>query len=158
MQQRYYEASPYNLIRVILGKDGAGRRRAVQCVYTRAAEYLKEWRKENMLREEAEPALYGYSQTYAVPHSADVNGTPEVRERRGFIALGHLYDYADKVVYRHELTHAKAKSDRMSLFKATRTYCEQIYMLYSDPAFTAERADLRIGHKGRGAGGPGDYG
>jgi uncharacterized protein (DUF1015 family) len=27
----------------------------------------------------------------------------------------------------------------MSLFKATRAYCEQIYMLYSDPAFTAEK-------------------
>jgi uncharacterized protein (DUF1015 family) len=27
----------------------------------------------------------------------------------------------------------------MALFKATRAYCEQIYMLYSDPAFTAEK-------------------
>ena len=27
----------------------------------------------------------------------------------------------------------------MGLFKATRAYCEQIYMLYSDPAFTAEK-------------------
>lgn len=132
MQQRYYERSPYNLVRVILGKSEPGDNEESN-VYTRAAEYLKAWRKEHILREEVEPALYGYSQTYTVPH------TDEVRERRGFIALGHLYDYADKVVYRHELTHAKAKSDRMSLFKATRTYCEQIYMLYSDPAFTAER-------------------
>src|SRR6202030_1335915 len=108
-------------------------------VYTRAAEYLKEGRKKNILAEETEPALYGYSQSYTVPHTGGATGKPEVRERRGFIALGHLYDYADKVVYRHELTHAKAKSDRMSLFKTTRTYCEQIYMLYSDPAFTAER-------------------
>jgi uncharacterized protein (DUF1015 family) len=132
MQQRYYDASPYNLVRVILGKPEPGDDEETN-VYTRAAEYLKSWRRQNILREESEPALYGYSQTYTVPH------TDEVRERRGFIALGHLYDYADKVVYRHELTHAKAKSDRMSLFKATRTYCEQIYMLYSDPAFTAEK-------------------
>jgi uncharacterized protein (DUF1015 family) len=27
----------------------------------------------------------------------------------------------------------------MALFKATRAYCEQIYMLYADPAFTAEK-------------------
>ena len=73
------------------------------------------------------------SQTYTVPHSF------ELHERRGFIALGHLYDYADKVVYRHEQTFPKHKSDRMALFKATRAYCEQIYMLYSDPAFTAEK-------------------
>ena len=142
MQQRYYDASPYNLIRIILGKHLPGDTEAqdflppgeqAHNVYTRAAETLKDWRKNNILREESEPALYGYSQTYTVPH------TDDVRERRGFIALGHLYDYADKVVYRHEQTFPKHKSDRLALFKATRAYCEQIYMLYSDPAFTAEK-------------------
>jgi uncharacterized protein (DUF1015 family) len=132
MQQRYYEASPYNLIRVILGKHFENDTET-ENVYTRAAETLRAWRKDHILAEESEPALYGYSQTYTVPH------TDEIRERRGFIALGHLYDYADKVVYRHEQTFPKHKSDRMSLFKATRAYCEQIYMLYSDPAFTAEK-------------------
>ena len=136
MQQRYYEASPYNLVRIILGKHEPGDTfdgPAQNNVYTRAAEYLHTWRREHILAEESEPAVYGYSQTYTVP------GTSEVRERRGFIALGHLYDYADKVVYRHEQTFPKHKSDRLALFKATRAYCEQIYMLYSDPAFTAEK-------------------
>jgi uncharacterized protein (DUF1015 family) len=132
MQQRYYDASPYNLIRVILGKRELSDDDA-ENVYTRAAATLKAWRAERILKEEAEPALYGYSQTYTVPH------TSEVRERRGFIALGHLYDYAEDVVYRHEQTFPKHKSDRLALFKATRAYCEQIYMLYSDPAFTAEK-------------------
>ena len=151
MQQRYYERSPYNLIRVILGKPEPGDTEPQEFlppgeqahnVYTRAAEALKQWRAEAILAEEAEPALYGYSQTYVVPHSS------EVRERRGFIALGHLYDYADKVVYRHEQTFPKHKSDRMALFKATRAYCEQVYMLYSDPGFTAEK--LIFGVKGQG--------
>jgi len=142
MQQRYYEASPYNLVRIILGKHEPGDTdpqeflppgEKAHNVYTRAAEYLHDWRKNHILAEESEPAIYGYSQTYAVP------GSDETRERRGFIALGHLYDYADKVVYRHEQTFPKHKSDRMALFKATRAYCEQIYMLYSDPAFTAEK-------------------
>jgi uncharacterized protein (DUF1015 family) len=142
MQQRYYERSPYNLIRIILGKhepddtepqDFLPAGEQAHNVYTRAAEWLKEWRAEKILAEEAEPALYGYSQTYTMP------GTSEIRERRGFIALGHLYDYADKVVYRHEQTFPKHKSDRLALFKATRAYCEQIYMLYSDPGFTAEK-------------------
>ncbi len=132
MQQRYYETSPYNLIRIILGKHEPGDDDQNN-VYTRAAQYLRDWRREHILAEEHEPAIYGYSQTYVVP------GTSETRERRGFIALGHLYDYADKVVYRHEQTFPKHKSDRMALFKATRAYCEQIYMLYSDPAFTAEK-------------------
>jgi uncharacterized protein (DUF1015 family) len=155
MQQAYYDRSKYNLIRVILGKKEPGDTDAFapeaaetpqHNVYTRAAESLVSWRKKGILREEAEPALYGYSQTYTVP------GTTTVQQRRGFIALGHLYDYADHVVYRHEQTFPKHKSDRLALFKATRAYCEQIYMLYSDPSFTAEKlifdsgapADLEI--------------
>jgi len=152
MQQRYYEASPYNLIRIILGKHEPDDTEAqdflpageqAHNVYSRAAESLRQWRKEGILAEEAEPALYGYSQTYTVPHSS------EVRERRGFIALGHLYDYADKVVYRHEQTFPKHKSDRLALFKATRAYCEQVYMLYSDPAFTAEKLIFGAGKDGK---------
>ena len=148
MQQRYYEASPYNLVRIILGKHEPGDTEPQEFlppgeqahnVYTRAAEYLHDWRKEHILAEEPEPAIYGYSQTYTVPGTSAAAGEPEIRERRGFIALGHLYDYADKVVYRHEQTFPKHKSDRLALFKATRAYCEQIYMLYSDPAFTAEK-------------------
>jgi uncharacterized protein (DUF1015 family) len=138
MQESYYEASPYNLIRIILGKHKPKDTDA-ENVYTRAASTLKEWRAEGILKEESEPALYGYSQTYKVP------GTEEVRERRGFIALGQLYDYADRVVYRHEQTFPKHKSDRLALFKATRAYCEQIYMLYSDPTFTAENIIFNSG-------------
>jgi uncharacterized protein (DUF1015 family) len=131
MQDAYYAASPYNLIRVILGKHKPTDTDADN-VYTRAATTLNDWRSEGILKEESDPALYGYSQTYKV------SGADEIRERRGFIALGHLYDYADQVVYRHEQTFPKHKSDRLALFKATRAYCEQIYMLYSDPTFTAE--------------------
>jgi uncharacterized protein (DUF1015 family) len=139
MQDRYYAASPYNLIRVILGRKFLTDTEDGPNVYTRAAATLNDWRNEGILTEEAEPALYGYSQTYTVP------GTSEVRERRGFIGLGQLHDYADKVVYRHEQTFPRHKSDRLALFKATRAYCEQIYMLYSDPTFTAEKAIFERG-------------
>jgi uncharacterized protein (DUF1015 family) len=138
MQDAYYAASEYNLIRVILGKHKP-KDNDQENVYTRAAATLKNWRAEGILKQEAEPALYGYSQTYTVP------GTEEIRERRGFIALGQLHDYSDQVVYRHEQTFPKHKSDRLALFKATRAYCEQIYMLYSDPTFTAEKAIFESG-------------
>ncbi len=163
MQQAYYDRSKYNLIRVILGKKEADDTDAFapdpsdtpqHNVYTRAAESLASWRKKGILREEAEPALFGYSQTYEVPGASTSTGAPETRERRGFIALGHLYDYADQVVFRHEQTFPKHKSDRLALFKATRTYCEQIYMLYSDPAFTAE--SLIFGLKDGEPGAPAD--
>jgi uncharacterized protein (DUF1015 family) len=139
MQERYYNLSPYNLVRIVLGKHEPGDTEE-RNVYTRAAETLEKWRAEHILVEETTPALYGYSQTYTVPGTGGTSGMPaEIRERRGFIALGQLYDYADHVVFRHEQTFPKHKSDRLALFKATRAYCEQIYMLYSDPTFTAER-------------------
>jgi len=132
MQQKYYDKSPYNLVRVILGKAEPGDNDASN-VYTRAAADLTAWRKKNVLKEETDPAVYAYSQTYKVP------GSEEIRERRGFIALGQLYDYAEQVIYRHEQTLSKPKSDRLNLFKATRAYCEQIYLLYSDPEFAADK-------------------
>ena len=60
-------------------------------------------------------------------------------ERRGFIALGELYDYSQQVVFRHEQTLSKPKSDRMNLLKATHAHFGQIFMLYSDPAQMAEK-------------------
>src|SRR3954451_9553732 len=71
MQDRYYQASPYNLVRVILGKHLPDDNNH-ENVYTRAAGTLRSWRKEGILEEEAEPALYGYSQTYTVPHTDEV--------------------------------------------------------------------------------------
>jgi uncharacterized protein (DUF1015 family) len=139
MQERYYNLSPYNLVRVVLGKHQPDDNDEHN-VYTRAAETLNEWRAKGILKEESVPALYGYSQTYTVPGTGGNTGVKaEIRERRGFIALGQLYDYAEKVVFRHEQTFPKHKSDRLALFKATRAYCEQIYMLYSDPEFVAEK-------------------
>ena len=55
MQEAYYERSPYNLIRVILGKRNAADTDSDN-VYTRAAKSLQDWRKEAVLIEEREPA------------------------------------------------------------------------------------------------------
>ena len=62
-----------------------------------------------------------------------------MKERRGFIALGKLHDYAEQVVFRHEQTLSKPKSDRLNLLKATHAHFGQIFMLYSDPAGSVEK-------------------
>ncbi len=139
MQQGYYDRSPYNLVRIILGLPGLFDN-AENNVYTRAAADLAAWRANGVLALENEPAVFAYAQRYAVPNAAGATGaTGVVQERRGFIALGELYDYAQKVVFRHEQTLDKPKSDRMNLLRATRTHCEQIYMLYSDPSHSTEK-------------------
>ena len=123
MQERYYAASPYNLVRIILGHrdpDAPGNN-----VYTRAAAYGRAWRAEGILRQDGTPSIYSYSQTFTAP-----SGTRF--ERRGFIALGRVEDYSARVVFRHEQTLSKPKADRLDLLRATRAHYEQLFLLYED--------------------------
>jgi uncharacterized protein (DUF1015 family) len=128
MQERYYQASPYNLVRIILGKrlptDGDA-----ENVYTRAAASFNDWRQTGILRRDPEPSLYLYSQTFRLPGS--VLGSQAPTERRGFIALGRIEEYSAGVVFRHEQTLAKPKADRLDLLRATRAHFGQLFMLYS---------------------------
>ena len=124
MQERYYQASPYNLVRIILGKRSASDTTSAN-VYTRAAAAFQEWRKTGVLKPDTAPSLYRYSQTFAVP------GNNTNAERRGFIGLGRIEEYSAGVVYRHEQTLAKPKADRLDLLRSTRAHFGQIFMLYS---------------------------
>ena len=83
--------------------------------------------------QEKDPCVFAYSQRFRVP------GSDTVKERRGFIALGKLHDYSEQVVFRHEQTLSKPKSDRLNLLKATRAHFGQVFMLYSDPAGSVEK-------------------
>jgi len=132
MQQAYYQRSPQNLVRIILGLPELFDT-AENNIYTRAAEYFRDWRADGVLAQDNEPAIYAYSQRFTVP-GAD----GPVQERRGFIALGELVDYSQNIVFPHERTLNSPKSDRLNLLRATRAQFGQIFMLYSDPAQTAE--------------------
>jgi uncharacterized protein (DUF1015 family) len=133
MQQAYYQRSPYNLVRIILGLPELFDAERGESVYTRAARDLAAWRDQGILVQEKDPCIFAYSQRFKVP------GTDVVKERRGFIALGKLHEYAEQVVFRHEQTLSKPKSDRLNLLKATHAHFGQIFMLYSDPAGSVER-------------------
>src|SRR5208337_4080491 len=132
MQERYYQSSPYNLVRIILGKRLPGDSDS-ENVYTRAAASFQNWRQTGVLRQDSEPSIYRYSQTFRVPGVVP-GGAPESQaraERRGFIALGRIEQYSAGVVFRHEQTLAKPKADRLDLLRATRAHFGQIFMLYS---------------------------
>ncbi len=132
MQQAYYESSPYNLVRIILGLPELFDAERGESVYSRAARDFQAWREQSILIQEKTPCVFAYAQRFHVP------GSSLIMERRGFIALGKLHDYADHVVFRHEQTLSKPKSDRLNLLKATRAHFGQIFMLYSDPAGSIE--------------------
>jgi uncharacterized protein (DUF1015 family) len=133
MQEGYYRASPYNLVRIILGKagpdDGEG-----ENVYTRAASSFRQWRQEGILRPDTEPGFYAYSQQFSAPGESG-----GLRERRGFIGLGRIEDYSAGVVFRHEQTLSRPKADRLNLLQATRAHFGQIFMLYCDPHRTLDQ-------------------
>jgi uncharacterized protein (DUF1015 family) len=133
MQEGYYQRSPYNLVRIILGLPELFDAEGGENVYSRAARDFKAWREQGILVQEKDPCIFAYSQRFCVPCS------DEVKERRGFIAIGKLHDYADQVVFRHEQTLSKPKSDRLNLLKSTRAHFGQIFMLYSDPAGTVQK-------------------
>jgi len=128
MQESYYQASPYNLVRIILGKrmpeDGNS-----ENVYTRAAAAFENWRQTDVLRQDPAPSIYRYTQTFKLP--AGVPGADKQAERRALIALGRIENYSAEVVFRHEQTLAKPKADRLDLLRATRAHFGQIFMLYS---------------------------
>ena len=133
MQQAYYQRSPFNLVRIILGLPESGDAERGPNVYTRAARDFSAWRVQGVLAQDNDPCIYAYSQKFKVP------GAEIVKERRGFIALGKLHDYSEQAVFRHEQTLSKPKSDRLNLLKATRAHFGQIFMLYSDPAGGIEK-------------------
>jgi uncharacterized protein (DUF1015 family) len=134
MQEAYYQRSLYNLVRVILGLPELFDEPGSNDVYTRAARDFADWRRMGILAQEKDACLFAYSQRFTLP-----GGDGEVHERRAFIGLGEICDYNQQVVFRHEQTLAKPKSDRLNLLRATRAHFGQIFMLYSDPALTAEK-------------------
>ncbi len=127
MQDRYYAASPYNLITIEKGRvlpgDSDGNN-----VYTRAAKKVDEWIGEKILAQDAAPSIYIYSQEFLVP------GTQTRRVRIGFIALGRVEDYDAHVVFRHERTLSAPKADRIELLRQTRVQTGQLFLLYDDPS------------------------
>jgi uncharacterized protein (DUF1015 family) len=132
MQEAYYAASPYNLVRIILGKRESTDH-ATDNVYTRAAGWFREWRENGIFLQDPEPSIYRYVQNFNHPVGK------QALERCGFIALGRIEDYSAKVVYRHEQTLAKPKADRLELLRATRSHFGQLFMLYSDAAGKIDR-------------------
>jgi uncharacterized protein (DUF1015 family) len=131
MQQAYFRRSPYNLVRIILGLPQLFDGPDGENVYTRAARDFSEWRQNGILTQQADSCVFAYSQRFTIGGQA--------LERRGFIALGELYDYSQRVVFRHEQTLDRPRSDRLKLLQATRAHFGQIFMLYSDPACSADR-------------------
>lgn len=132
MQERYYNADPYNLIAIEKGRVYPGDSRE-NSVYTRAAAKIREWIAEKIVIQDAKPSIYIYSQEFPDP------GSKARRVRMGFIALVRLQDYSDGVIFRHERTLSAPKADRIELLRQMRAQTGQLFLLYNDASLQIDR-------------------
>lgn len=117
MQCGYYDASPYNYVRLILGREDDR--------YAEAERTCGEWSNAGVLVKDSVPALYPYHQQFE--HRG------ETRVRKGFVAVVELEEFEKGGILPHERTLSKPKADRLTLMRTTRKNLEHVFMLYSDP-------------------------
>ena len=122
-QEELYQASPYNIIRLELGKEEPGDDEA-RNRYTRAKETLDAWRKEGVLILDEVPSFYVYEQEFTVEG--------KTYQRRGIFGRLRLIDFAEGIVLPHEETLSGPKADRNQLLEATQTNLSPIFGLVAD--------------------------
>lgn len=123
-QARYYARSPYNIIRLELGKEEPGDT-SLNNRYTRAAAIFGEWRINDILGQEVSPCYYLYQQIF--------NHGGQTYTRTSIIARVRLEPWSARVVLPHETTHSKAKDDRLRLLRACAANFSPIMSMYEDP-------------------------
>ncbi|HTQ11151.1 MAG TPA: DUF1015 domain-containing protein [Fimbriimonadaceae bacterium] len=142
-RDEYAARSPFNVVYLTLPESQPDDR-SKYVKYARSAARLAEWRREQVLRPEPEPAFYRYAQRFRIP------GTPDSFERTAVIALIKTEPYEKGVVLPHEQTFPKHKEDRLRILEATRAHLECIFGLYEDPnreilsAIAAAPASMKI--------------
>jgi len=121
-QNKLYEHSPYNFVRLILGKQFPEDNKETNR-YTRAEINFKKWQKEQILVSSKKSAIYPYKITYTVDN--------EQRTMNGFFILLKI-DKDYKKVKAHERTLSKPKADRLNIMRACYANLEPIQLLYID--------------------------
>ncbi|MGP0566992.1 MULTISPECIES: DUF1015 domain-containing protein [unclassified Nitrospina] len=128
-QDDLYRRSPYNVVRLILGKQ-CSQDTETDNRYTRSARDFADWQAKGILKEDDRPGFYVYSQEYTY------NGRPY--SRYGFFARVRLEEFSKGNICPHEFTLAKAKEDRAKLIRACKANFSPVFGLYSDPERTVD--------------------
>jgi len=124
LQQKLYDLSTFNAIRLELTKDEPGDTET-ENKYSRAANTLREWVGEGVLRQDTARSLYIYEQEF------EADGTTYTR--RGFFARVRAQPFGAGKVYAHEQTMSGPKEDRLKLYRATGFNLSPVFSFYPDP-------------------------
>ncbi|MCI0465069.1 MAG: DUF1015 domain-containing protein, partial [Gemmataceae bacterium] len=130
LQQALYDRSPYNVVRLILGREEPTDTESNNR-YTRAAACLRDWQRDNILAQDSARSLYVYHQ--------DFEAEGQRHTRRGFMARVRLERFGEGQIYAHEETMPGPMADRLKLFHATGMNLSQIFGLYPDEGGTVQR-------------------
>jgi uncharacterized protein (DUF1015 family) len=123
LQDRLYERSPYNVIRLILDRERPTDTPSDNR-YTRASRCLRDWQQDGILVQDSARSLYVYQQEFAVEGKRFT--------RKGFLARVRLEKFGEGRTYPHEETMAGPKEDRLKLFRATGMNLSPVFGLYPD--------------------------
>ena len=124
-QEAFYQADPFNVIRLVLGKKKIGDS-DWDNRYTRSADVFRQWESEDILVRSDRPSMYITSLTF---HPGD-GGPPRIRW--GLIALVRIEEEDSDVILPHERTFSAHREDRLKLMKASSAQFSQIFALYED--------------------------
>ncbi len=122
LQGELYDRSPYNVVRVILGRvypddDEANNR------YTRARLFLQEWLSKGILKRLENELFFVYQQRFTY------SGTGYVRS--ALLGRVRLEDYGGSIIP-HEKTLSSPKEDRLRLFRATKMNLSPVFGIALD--------------------------
>jgi uncharacterized protein (DUF1015 family) len=129
-KEMYYNQHEYNVIRFILGKKFHSDTESGN-QYTRARDYLKQWKELEILQTTTHPSYWVYEQEFELPGA-------ERKKVKGFIAKVRLHDYDEMAILPHEKVMKNPIEDRMRLTKITNTQFEYIWGLYRDKSYTID--------------------
>jgi uncharacterized protein (DUF1015 family) len=133
-QKQLYQRHPLNFIRVDLNQAEPGD--TPKSVYDRSAEIWQRWLAEGILKRDEKPCFYLYRQTF----TATVGGLDNRYTRTGLVASVHCTCSEQESVLPHEKTLSAPVEDRYSLATKIGTFTGQVFLLYTDPNRTVEKA------------------
>lgn len=131
MQEDFYQANPYNIIRLEWGKTYSTDTDA-ENRYTRAAADFCAWQQQGVLKQDQRPAFYLYQQEFTVLGKTLV--------RTGFLATIRAEGYASGNVLPHEETLPKHKQDRFRLMQHTYANFSPILGLFAQKSLEIDHA------------------
>ncbi|MCH8921648.1 MAG: DUF1015 domain-containing protein [Planctomycetes bacterium] len=130
LQDELYKQHAANVVRLILNREEPGDDDSSNR-YTRAAKFLKNWRREGVLVPEADPSVYVYHQLF--------QAGGEEFTRRGFLCGVRLVPFGEGNIYPHEETHGAVKADRLRSISACKANLSPLFAVYPDDEAEAQQ-------------------